>query len=109
MAHSGQTRASGQPYITHPVAVASIVAELKLDVESICAAILHDVLEDTPVGVESIQAEFGDDVAAIVDGVSKLDKLSFTNRGDAQIESFRKMMLAMVEDIRVPRQGDLKA
>ena len=100
-AHLGQTRASGQPYISHPVAVASIVAELRLDVESICAAILHDTIEDTPVSQEQIRMEFGDDVANIVEGVSKLDKLSFTNRGDAQIESFRKMMLAMVEDIRV--------
>jgi guanosine-3',5'-bis(diphosphate) 3'-pyrophosphohydrolase len=100
-AHSNQTRASGQPYITHPVAVAGIVADLKLDVESICAAILHDVVEDTPMSVQHIRDDFGDDVASIVDGVSKLDKLSFTNRGDAQVESFRKMMLAMVDDIRV--------
>ena len=100
-AHANQTRASGQPYITHPVAVAGIVADLKLDVESICAAILHDVVEDTPMSVQHIRDDFGDDVASIVDGVSKLDKLSFTNRGDAQVESFRKMMLAMVDDIRV--------
>ena len=100
-AHRGQTRASGHPYITHPVAVAAIVAELKLDVESICAAILHDVIEDTPMVLQQIRDQFGDDVANIVDGVSKLDKLSFTNRGEAQVESFRKMMLAMVDDIRV--------
>jgi guanosine-3',5'-bis(diphosphate) 3'-pyrophosphohydrolase len=100
-AHRGQTRASGQPYITHPVAVAAIVAELKLDVESICAAILHDVIEDTPMVLQQIRDQFGDDVASIVDGVSKLDKLSFTSRGEAQVESFRKMMLAMVDDIRV--------
>ncbi len=100
-AHRGQSRASGQPYITHPVAVASIVAELKLDVESICAALLHDVIEDTPMVIQQIRDQFGDDVANIVDGVSKLDKLSFTSRGEAQVESFRKMMLAMVEDIRV--------
>jgi RelA/SpoT family (p)ppGpp synthetase len=100
-AHSGQVRASGHPYITHPVAVATIVADLKLDVESICAALLHDVIEDTRMGLEDIRREFGADVANIVDGVSKLDKLSFNNRGDAQVESFRKMMLAMVDDIRV--------
>jgi len=100
-AHGGQTRASGQPYITHPVAVAAVVAELKLDVESICAALLHDVIEDTPTAVTQIREHFGEDVAAIVDGVSKLDQLSFSNRGDAQVASFRKMMLAMVEDIRV--------
>jgi guanosine-3',5'-bis(diphosphate) 3'-pyrophosphohydrolase len=100
-AHSGQTRASGQPYISHPVAVAAIVAELRVDVESICAALLHDTIEDTGTTFEQIRVEFGDDVANIVEGVSKLDKLSFTNHGDAQVESFRKMMLAMVEDIRV--------
>ncbi|MDP6436306.1 MAG: bifunctional (p)ppGpp synthetase/guanosine-3',5'-bis(diphosphate) 3'-pyrophosphohydrolase [Gammaproteobacteria bacterium] len=100
-AHSGQTRASGQPYISHPVAVAAIIAELRLDVESICAAILHDIIEDTAISVEQIREEFGEDVANIVDGVSKLDQLSFTSRGEAQVESFRKMMLAMVEDIRV--------
>jgi guanosine-3',5'-bis(diphosphate) 3'-pyrophosphohydrolase len=100
-AHQGQTRASGQPYISHPVAVAAIVAELRLDAESICAALLHDVIEDTPVSVEQIRQEFGEDVANIVEGVSKLDQLSFTSRGEAQVESFRKMMLAMIEDIRV--------
>ena len=101
LAHQGQTRASGQPYISHPVAVAAIVAELKLDAESICAALLHDVIEDTPMNADQIREKFGDDVANIVEGVSKLDKLSFTSRGEAQVESFRKMMLAMIEDIRV--------
>lgn len=100
-AHRGQTRASGQPYISHPVAVAAIVAELHLDTESICAALLHDVIEDTPMSAEQIRSEFGDDVANIVEGVSKLDQLSFHSRGEVQVESFRKMMLAMVEDIRV--------
>ncbi|MEE4184588.1 MAG: bifunctional (p)ppGpp synthetase/guanosine-3',5'-bis(diphosphate) 3'-pyrophosphohydrolase [Gammaproteobacteria bacterium] len=100
-AHEGQYRASGRPYISHPVAVAAVIAELRLDVESVCAAILHDVIEDTDVSNSAIAAEFGEEVAAIVEGVSKLDKLSFTTRGDAQVESFRKMMLAMVDDIRV--------
>jgi len=100
-AHSGQMRASGHPYITHPVAVASIVVDMKLDVESICAALLHDVIEDTPMLIEQIRSEFGAEVANIVNGVSKLDQLSFSNRGEAQVESFRKMMLAMVDDIRV--------
>ena len=100
-AHSGQSRASGQPYISHPVAVAQIVADLRLDVESICAAILHDVIEDTEIDVQQIREEFGEDVAIIVSGVSKLDKLSFTNHDEAQVASFRKMMLAMVGDIRV--------
>ncbi len=99
--HSGQTRASGKPYISHPVAVAEIIASMRLDVESVCAAILHDVIEDTGTSSEEITAVFSPDVATIVEGVSKLDKLSFTNHGDAQIESFRKMMLAMVDDIRV--------
>ncbi|MEC9375247.1 MAG: bifunctional (p)ppGpp synthetase/guanosine-3',5'-bis(diphosphate) 3'-pyrophosphohydrolase [Pseudomonadota bacterium] len=100
-AHAGQSRASGQPYISHPVAVAQIVADLGLDVESICAALLHDVIEDTGINVEEIQNKFGEDVAKIVSGVSKLDKLNFTNHDEAQIASFRKMMLAMVSDIRV--------
>jgi RelA/SpoT family (p)ppGpp synthetase len=99
--HSGQTRASGKPYISHPVAVAEIIASMRLDVESVCAAILHDVIEDTGTSSEEIAEAFSPDVAGIVEGVSKLDKLSFTNRGDVQIESFRKMMLAMVDDIRV--------
>ncbi len=99
--HSGQTRASGKPYISHPVAVAEIIASMHLDVESVCAAILHDVIEDTGTSSEEIAAAFSPDVATIVEGVSKLDKLSFTNHGDAQVESFRKMMLAMVDDIRV--------
>ncbi len=100
-AHAGQSRASGQPYISHPVAVAQIVADLRLDVESICAAILHDVIEDTAVSEAQIREEFGEDVANIVSGVSKLDKLSFNSHDDAQVASFRKMMLAMVGDIRV--------
>lgn len=99
--HSGQQRASGKPYISHPVAVAEIIASMHLDVESVCAAILHDVIEDTGTSSKEISEAFGEEVAIIVEGVSKLDQLSFTTRGDAQVESFRKMMLAMVEDIRV--------
>jgi len=100
-AHEGQTRASGEPYISHPVAVAGTLADLKMDSDCIIAALLHDVVEDTPVELEEISSQFGEPVAALVDGVSKLDKLSFTNRTEAQVESLRKMMLAMVEDIRV--------
>lgn len=100
-AHAGQKRRSGEPYITHPVAVASILAQLYLDYETIVAALLHDVIEDTPTAKMEIQTRFGAEVAALVDGVSKLDQLSFTSRVEAQAESFRKMMLAMVEDIRV--------
>ena len=100
-AHKGQTRKSGEPYITHPVAVAQELAEMHLDSEAICAAILHDVVEDTEASLEAIQEKFGEEVALIVDGVSKLDQIQFRSRAEAQAESFRKMMLAMIEDIRV--------
>lgn len=100
-AHDGQRRYSGEAYITHPVAVASILADLHLDYQSIAAAIMHDILEDTPMAKEQIEERFGAEIAAIVDGVSKLDRLSFNSRAEVQVESFRKMMLAMVEDIRV--------
>lgn len=100
-AHEGQRRYSGEAYITHPVAVAGILAELHLDYQSIAAAIMHDVLEDTPMGKKQIEDRFGAEIAGIVDGVSKLDRLSFNSRAEVQVESFRKMMLAMVEDIRV--------
>jgi RelA/SpoT family (p)ppGpp synthetase len=100
-AHEGQTRKSGEPYITHPVAVAQELAEMHLDAEAICAAILHDVVEDTEASLEQIRDQFGEDVALIVDGVSKLDQIQFRSRAEAQAESFRKMMLAMIEDIRV--------
>ncbi len=101
MAHEGQTRKSGEPYITHPVAVAQELAEMHLDSEAICAAILHDVVEDTEATLPEIVEKFGEEVALIVDGVSKLDQIQFRSRAEAQAESFRKMMLAMIEDIRV--------
>ncbi|MDJ0709397.1 MAG: bifunctional (p)ppGpp synthetase/guanosine-3',5'-bis(diphosphate) 3'-pyrophosphohydrolase [Woeseiaceae bacterium] len=100
-AHEGQTRKSGEPYITHPVAVAQELAEMHLDSEAICAAILHDVVEDTEATLPQITEKFGEEVALIVDGVSKLDQIQFRSRAEAQAESFRKMMLAMIEDIRV--------
>ncbi|QDJ13817.1 bifunctional GTP diphosphokinase/guanosine-3',5'-bis(diphosphate) 3'-diphosphatase [Mergibacter septicus] len=100
-AHEGQTRSSGEPYITHPVAVASILAEMKLDHEAIMAALLHDVIEDTPYTEAQLTAEFGKSVAEIVEGVSKLDKLKFRTRKEAEAENFRKMILAMTQDIRV--------
>jgi GTP diphosphokinase / guanosine-3',5'-bis(diphosphate) 3'-diphosphatase len=100
-AHQGQKRLSGEAYITHPIAVASILAELHLDGQTICAALLHDVIEDTPTAKEEITEKFGREVAELVDGVSKLDKVQFKSRKEAQAESFRKMMLAMVRDIRV--------
>ena len=99
--HKGQARKSGEPYITHPVAVAQELGEMHLDSEAICAAILHDVVEDTPATLEEIENKFGEEVALIVDGVSKLDQIQFRSRAEAQAESFRKMMLAMIEDIRV--------
>ena len=100
-AHEGQTRFSGEPYITHPVAVATILAEMRLDAEAIMAALLHDVIEDTPVTKEELTQQFGESVAELVAGVSKLDKLKFRNRKEAQTHNFRKMMIAMSQDIRV--------
>ncbi len=100
-AHAGQTRKSGEPYITHPVAVAGILADLGMDPETIIAAILHDTLEDTPLRPEELTAEFGATVTELVDGVTKLDKLHFKSRQEAAAESFRKMLLAMARDLRV--------
>ncbi|MFC5579255.1 RelA/SpoT family protein [Lysobacter niabensis] len=100
-AHAGQTRKSGEPYITHPVAVARVLADQGLDVETLVAAILHDTLEDTPLTPESITTEFGTTVTELVDGVTKLDKLQFRDRQEANAESFRKMLLAMSRDLRV--------
>ena len=100
-AHAGQTRSSGEPYITHPIAVAVVVFSMKLDHHSIMAALLHDVLEDTHVSREDMVAAFGEEVTHIVDGVSKLNHLEFRSKQEAQAKSFRKMLLAMVTDIRV--------
>ncbi|WP_419239491.1 bifunctional GTP diphosphokinase/guanosine-3',5'-bis pyrophosphate 3'-pyrophosphohydrolase [Photobacterium leiognathi] len=100
-AHEGQTRSTGEPYIIHPVAVARILAEMRLDIETLMAALLHDVIEDTEVTKEDLASRFGDTVAELVDGVSKLDKLKFRDRKEAQAENFRKMIMAMAHDIRV--------
>ncbi|MEI2456603.1 bifunctional (p)ppGpp synthetase/guanosine-3',5'-bis(diphosphate) 3'-pyrophosphohydrolase [Lysobacter firmicutimachus] len=100
-AHAGQTRKSGEPYITHPVAVAKVLADQGLDVETLVAAILHDTIEDTPLTRECLATEFGPTVAELVDGVTKLDKLQFRDRQEAAAESFRKMLLAMARDLRV--------
>jgi len=100
-AHDGQSRKSGEPYITHPVAVAQELADMHLDVQAITAAILHDVVEDTEASLDDIEEQFGHEVAQLVDGVSKLDQIQFRSRAEAQAESFRKMMMAMIEDIRV--------
>ncbi len=100
-AHAGQTRKTGEPYITHPVAVAQELADMHLDAQAIAAALLHDVVEDTPASLVDIEEQFGLEVAQLVDGVSKLDQIRFQSRAEMQAESFRKMMLAMIEDIRV--------
>jgi RelA/SpoT family (p)ppGpp synthetase len=100
-AHKGQKRLSGEPYISHPIAAANILADLHVDAETIIAAILHDVIEDTPTAKEQIAEQFGREVAELVDGVTKLDLIKFKSREEAQAESFRKMLLAMVRDIRV--------
>ncbi|SCY58013.1 GTP pyrophosphokinase [Nitrosospira sp. Nl5] len=100
-AHSGQFRQSGEPYISHPLAVASILGKLRLDTQTLTAALLHDVMEDTHVSKAEISNRFGKPVAELVDGVSKLDKIEFQTHADAQAENFRKMLLAMARDVRV--------
>ena len=99
--HKGQMRASGEPYIIHPLEVAEVLAEMKMDSSAIAAGLLHDAVEDTPATSEEIEAGFGDQVAHIVEGVTKIDKIQFANREDRQAENVRKMLLAMVTDIRV--------
>ncbi|MGA2205193.1 MAG: bifunctional (p)ppGpp synthetase/guanosine-3',5'-bis(diphosphate) 3'-pyrophosphohydrolase [Terracidiphilus sp.] len=99
--HKGQTRLSGEPYIVHPLEVAEVLVEMKLDGTAIAAALLHDAVEDTKATSEEIAASFGDQVAHIVEGVTKIDKIQFANREDRQAENVRKMLLAMVSDVRV--------
>jgi guanosine-3',5'-bis(diphosphate) 3'-pyrophosphohydrolase len=101
VAHDGVIRKTGEPYITHPVAVACILADLHMDVPTIKAALLHDVVEDTPITTEQIKKSFGDKVANLVDGLTKLDKIEFESASQAQAENFRKMLLAMSQDVRV--------
>ncbi len=100
-AHEGQLRRSGEPYIYHPLAVARILAELRMDYKTLMAAILHDVIEDTATAKEQLINEFDEEVADLVDGVSKLTQITFESRAEAQAENFRKLILAMVQDIRV--------
>lgn len=100
-AHDGQTRKTGEPYITHPVAVACILAKLHLDLPTVLAALLHDVVEDTGVSVDQISEMFGKQVGGLVDGLTKLDKIEFQSATQAQAENFRKMLLAMSQDVRV--------
>ncbi|MGB7264719.1 MAG: RelA/SpoT family protein, partial [Terracidiphilus sp.] len=99
--HEGQTRLSGEPYIVHPLEVAEVLVEMKLDATAIAAALLHDAVEDTAATSEEIAERFGDQVAHIVEGVTKIDKIQFANREDRQAENVRKMLLAMVSDVRV--------
>lgn len=100
-AHAPQIRTSGEPYILHPLSVALTLADMRLDGDSICAALLHDVLEDTPIQKHLLEKDFGHEVAELVDGVSKLTQMEFASKAEAQAENFRKMLLAMTRDIRV--------
>jgi GTP diphosphokinase / guanosine-3',5'-bis(diphosphate) 3'-diphosphatase len=99
--HKGQRRASGEPYLTHPMEVAGIIADLKLDVPSVATGLLHDTVEDTLTTLPEVERLFGDEVAALVDGVTKIGQINFTSREEKQAENFRKMILAMARDIRV--------
>ena len=98
--HKGQVRASGEPYLTHPLEVANILAEMKMDATTVSVGLLHDVVEDTLVSLDDVEM-FGADVAHIVDGVTKISQITFTSKEEKQAENFRKMLLAMTDDIRV--------
>ncbi len=100
-AHDGQFRRSGDPYVTHPLAVAGILSEMHMDPQSLVAALLHDVIEDTGISKQAVKSQFGETIAEMVDGVSKLNKISFSSHAEAQAENFQKMALAMAKDIRV--------
>ena len=100
-AHEGQQRRSGSDFIEHPAGVARICAELRLDEQTIAAALLHDVVEDTDTDIEDVRAEFGDEIARLVEGVTKLTRISFQSREQAEAENYRKMIVAMSEDVRV--------
>src|SRR5437763_836297 len=99
--HAGQTRASGKPYLVHPLEVALVLAEMRMDPVAVAAGLLHDSVEDTSVTIVDIRKEFGEQVAHIVEGVTKISKIDFATREEQQAENLRKMMLAMVDDIRV--------
>src|ERR1700741_640894 len=99
--HKGQLRASGEPYLTHPLEVANLLAEMKMDAVTVSVGLLHDVVEDTLTSLDSIQMLFGPEVAHIVDGVTKISQIQFTSQEAKQAENFRKMLLAMTDDIRV--------
>ena len=101
-AHAGQVRLSGEPYLSHPLAVAEVLAELGFDAHAVAAGLLHDTVEDTKVTLEEVDAEFGEQVADIVDGVTKISMMTFDSKEEQQAENIRKMILAMSHDIRVP-------
>ncbi|MDD3898916.1 MAG: HD domain-containing protein, partial [Syntrophomonadaceae bacterium] len=101
IAHGEQKRRSGEPYIIHPVEVALILTEIEMDSASICAALLHDVIEDTHFNYQNLEDEFGPEIALLVDGVTKLSRIDFKSREEAQAENLRKMFIAMARDIRV--------
>src|SRR5512133_3915369 len=100
-AHEGQQRRSGEEFVHHPYGVALILASLKLDEETIAAALLHDVVEDTDTTLDDVRDEFGDEIARLVDGVTKLTRVQFQSREQAEAENYRKMVVAMAEDVRV--------
>ena len=100
-AHEGQQRRSGEEFVLHPWGAAKICAQLRLDDETIAAALLHDVVEDTEVGLEDVRAEFGDEIAKLVEGVTKLTRVQFQSREQAEAENYRKLIVAMAEDVRV--------
>ncbi|HUX16856.1 MAG TPA: HD domain-containing protein, partial [Phycisphaerae bacterium] len=99
--HKGQVRHSGEPYLVHPIEVAAILADMKLDTVAVAAGLLHDVVEDTLVSIERIRELFGEEIAHVVEGVTKLGSIQFSSNEQRQAENFRKMLLAMVDDIRV--------
>src|SRR6187397_227877 len=99
--HKGQVRHSGEPYLVHPLEVADLLADMRLDVVAVAAGLLHDIVEDTQTSIERIQELFGADIAHVVEGVTKLGAIPFSSSEERQAENFRKMLLAMVDDIRV--------
>ena len=100
-AHEQQRRVTGEPYIIHPLATAEILTELEVDADTLIAALLHDTIEDTGISYEELAARFGEDVASLVDGVTKLGRIPYSSKEEIQAENFRKMFLAMAKDIRV--------
>src|SRR5204863_8351250 len=99
--HRGQTRASGEPYLVHPLEVAEILADMRLDEKSVSTGLLHDVVEDTLVDLDTIRSYFGDEITLLVDGLTKISQISNVSHEEQQAENVRKMLLAMVKDVRV--------